>query len=214
MNQNIVDKVNLETDPRSPVFPLPIFLLSGGMQRLRIFEPKYVSMIANAHNTDGFVISLYQDKATFKASSWGTHVQLVDFDKGEDGILTVDVLADRLVSLTEFDYQKDGLLVASAKTLNHWSSGSSNFENSAYFEANEIIYQRLSNILRELFEAHPELRKLYQNNYFDYAEWVCARMLEIVPIPMTEKEKFVQRLDFTQLTTLLGTLCEIEAESR
>lgn len=39
------------------VFPLPIFLLPRGRQRLRIFEPKYLAMVAHAAQGDGFIIA-------------------------------------------------------------------------------------------------------------------------------------------------------------
>lgn len=196
-----------------PVFPLPIFILPGGMQRLRIFEPKYVSMIANAQQTDGFVVALYQKEKAFLVPDWGVHVQIVDFDQGEDGILTVDVLADGMVSLSHFDEHQGGLLSAQTFSLPHWSSNRG--ATSIIYDPSdngsiEQVQFKLSSVLKGVFSAHYELSDLYQTHFFDYPEWVCARLLEIIPLSLTEKERFVQQLDYTQLTTLLSILCEKE----
>ncbi|MDB1125606.1 LON peptidase substrate-binding domain-containing protein [Vibrio algarum] len=192
-----------------PVFPLPIFVLPGGMQRLRIFEPKYTAMITNAQNTDGFVIALYRKENGFSVPDWGVHVQIVDFDSGEDGILTVDVLADHMVSLSNFEQQQDGLLIAKTTVISHWSS---NQDSASTFDGDSIeqVQLKLSTVLQGVFNAHNELNKLYKTQFFDYPNWVCARLLEIIPLSLDEKEKFVQQLEYKQLTTLLSTLCEKE----
>ncbi|MFC1233624.1 LON peptidase substrate-binding domain-containing protein [Vibrio sp. F74] len=204
---------NRSESTQYPVFPLPIFILPGGMQRLRIFESKYVSMIANAQQTDGFVVALYQKERAFLVPDWGVHVQIVDFDQGEDGILTVDVLADGMVSISNFDEQQGGLLIAQTFSLPHWSSNKGVISTSYDSSDNGPIEQvqvKLSSVLKGVFNSHYELSDLYQTQFFDYPEWVCARLLEIIPLSLTEKERFVQQLDYTQLTTLLSILCEKE----
>ncbi|WP_413284283.1 LON peptidase substrate-binding domain-containing protein [Vibrio sp. MA40-2] len=202
-----------------PVFPLPIFLLTGGMQRLRIFEAKYVAMVANANETDGFVMSVYDQERAFNAADWGAHVKIVDFDQGEDGILQVDVLAVGLVSLSDFSYQQDGLLLAHAETLPHWSVEPSLVSDWSKQQNTEITsdklsfnnseeHQQFSTVLQGIFQSHKPLNDLYKEQYFDYYEWVCARLLEIIPLSLTEKEKFVKPLQLEQLTKLLDSLCE------
>jgi Lon protease-like protein len=195
----------------SQVFPLPVFLLSGGMQRLRIFEKKYVSMVANAEPTDGFVISMAKKHHPYATSDWGAHVRVVDFDKGDDGVLTIDVLADNLVSLSGFEYGPSGILTAKIEILPHWSSicGSSEKDNCPRIEKDGFNIQ-FSFVLNELFKVNDELGHLYKTHFFDYAEWVSARLLEIIPLPLSEKEKFVHKLDLNQLNQLLACLFEKE----
>lgn len=192
-----VEEVDQPTSAILPVFPLPIFLLSGGMQRLRIFEPKYVSMIANTNQTNGFVIAYYDQEKEYLSSDWGTHVQVVDFDQGADGVLTVDVLASRLVSLSEFSLQADKLLVAQAQTLSHWSMAQHDIQEPE---------MRFAAVLKDIFSANYELSNLYPIQYFNYAEWVAARLLEILPLPVTDKHKFIHQLSYTQLIELLNSL--------
>jgi Lon protease-like protein len=211
-----------------PVFPLPIFLLCGGRQRLRIFEPKYLSMIARATEQGGFVIGMFKKNNHFLVPNWGVHVEVVDFDTEKSGILTVDVLATRMVSLSDMYHQKDGLLIAQTKTKPHWSDaclpdrssnrGSDIANAETYTETNAEAsfqpgldthnYTMLSHALKGLFDAHKEINELYKTQHFNYAQWVSARLLELIPLTLDEKEGFIHQLGFAQLNELLMTLFE------
>ncbi|MCK6264212.1 hypothetical protein KP803_13105 [Vibrio sp. ZSDE26] len=203
-----------------PVFPLPIFLLCGGRQRLRIFEAKYLSMIARATEQGGFVIGMFRKNTQFLVPDWGVHVEVVDFDLEKSGILIVDVLAIRLVSLSDMYHQKDGLLMAQTRTKRHWSDACST--NKASKTDSELVdaemntpkgmdshnYTLLSHALKGLFDAHKEINELYKTQHFNYAEWVSARLLELIPLTLDEKEGFIHQLGFAQLNELLMTLFE------
>ena len=192
-----------------PVFPLPIFMLAGGVQRLRIFEPSALSMITEATKSNGFIITLRQNEEDMVEPKWGTHVQIVDFGLGSDGILTIDVLGLRMVMLSDFQTQKKGILVATATTLPHWSCN----HDPLSFYCHHVhslteVHSSLAVILENVFLNNRELSRLYQTHYLNYAEWVYARLLEIVPLSLNEKEKFVYQLEFMQLEQVLGSLCE------
>lgn len=194
-----------------PVLPLPIFLLAGGVQQLRMFEPKHLSLVAKAAGGSGFVITPCSKGGQCNASEcgWGTHVKIVDFGMGDDGILTVDVLGDRMVTLTNVQLQRGGMLVAQAETFPHWSCNHDSWHSRHHnIDSASQIHDSLSSILKALFNKNEELSKLYQTQYFNYAEWVYARLLEIVPLSLHEKEKFVHHFEFSQLETLLGSLCK------
>ncbi|MGF1756326.1 hypothetical protein L4C33_22445, partial [Vibrio makurazakiensis] len=141
---------------RLPIFPLPIFLLVGGMQRLRVFEPKYISMVATAAKGEGFVICMDEKKDLSSTEDWGAHVNIVDFDMGKDGVLIIDVLAQRLVNLTQIESQANGLLTGQVDTLIHWSAESGDL----LIEDGNIAF--LSDTLKAIFSAHPELSFLYK----------------------------------------------------
>ncbi|WGV98652.1 LON peptidase substrate-binding domain-containing protein [Vibrio sp. YMD68] len=191
-----------------PVFPLPIFLLSGGMQRLRIFEPKYLKMVSQATQNDGFIIGLFKKENPFSVAGWGTHVKIVNFDMGEDGVLTIDVLAESMVKLVNIDTQKDGLVIAQSEPLAHWSSE----QDTTSIEADGVV--GLSKTLKSLFDTHNEFSALYQTRYLSYSKWVCARLLEIIPLSLEEKEMFIHDLSFTQLKELLSSMCERKSKEK
>jgi Lon protease-like protein len=47
--------------------------------------------------------------------------------------------------------------------------------------------------LREVFEQYPELDELYPDKQFDDAAWLCQRWLEILPMPIYEKQMLIAK---------------------
>ena len=62
-----------------PIFPLPVFILPGGIIRLRIFEPRYLKMIKIATQGEGFVIWLNPQTSEKPMIKWGSWVEVVKF---------------------------------------------------------------------------------------------------------------------------------------
>nr|WP_275658969.1 LON peptidase substrate-binding domain-containing protein [Shewanella sp. Isolate11] len=212
------------------VFPLPLFILPDGIQRLRIFEPRYLSMVAEsvansattsgaistesstesllsendpglkprlenqAVPSSGFVISRFDDSLPFKVPNWGTRVEVIDFHAGEDGILVIDVKGMQLVNLSQFYYRTDKLLIANVDMRSHWTEAEKDAEILA-----------ISDALQQIFEQHPALAKQYPQPRFDDPIWVCSRFLEVLPLSLNEKEKFIQPNRFHALKTFLYT---------
>ena len=186
----------LPTCPKQmAVFPLPLFILPNGIQRLRIFEPRYLSMIAEAGERGGFVIARYDNELAFNVPNWGTRVEVIDFHAGKDGILVADVKAIHLVSLDNMVYRNDNLLLADTCYKSHWDRLSSDSSSMA-----------LGRLLEQLFEDNDALAQLYGTTHFDRLDWVCARFLEILPLSLNEKEKFIHPSSFEQLTVFLHSV--------
>ncbi|QYK14327.1 hypothetical protein K0I63_07550 [Shewanella rhizosphaerae] len=180
------------------VFPLPLFVLPGGVQRLRIFEQRYLAMVSEslvAESTGrGFVIARYDKAFDFNVPDWGTKVQIIDFHHGEDGLLVIDVRASHLVSLDCFDVRGDGLLMARCHYRDHWPTLAASAKRG-----------ELGLALSALFAKHPQLAVLYLQPEFNRLDWVCARFLEILPLSLNEKEKFILPGSFPQAKSFLDT---------
>ncbi|TVP15860.1 LON peptidase substrate-binding domain-containing protein [Shewanella sp. KCT] len=195
------------------VFPLPLFVLPGGVQRLRIFEQRYLAMVSEslvseslvseslvseslaAESTGkGFVIARYDKAFDFNVPDWGTKVQIIDFHHGEDGLLVIDVRASHLVSLDSFDVRGDGLLMARSHHRDHWPALAASTKRGD-----------LGLALSALFAKHPQLAELYPQPEFNRLDWVCARFLEILPLSLNEKEKFILPGSFPQAKSFLDT---------
>lgn len=185
------------------VFPLPLFVLPGGVQRLRIFEQRYLAMVSEslvseslvAESTGkGFVIARYDKAFDFNVPDWGTKVQIIDFHHGEDGLLVIDVRANHLVSLDSFDVRGDGLLMARCHYRDHWPTLAASTKRG-----------ELGQALSALFAKHPQLAELYPQPEFNRLDWVCARFLEILPLYLNEKEKFILPGSFPQAKSFLDT---------
>ena len=84
------------------IFPLPIFILPEGYTRLRIFEPRYLTMVKNALKTNsGFVLCTFEHDTPFNISAQGCLMDIIDFDQDESGMLLIDVFASKSVQLDQ-----------------------------------------------------------------------------------------------------------------
>lgn len=185
-----------------PIFPLPIYLLPGGITRLRIFEQRYLKMVRDANKTKGFVILYNKGDDQSNDINWGSWVEIIDFNQQSDGVLSIDVMCKSLVeiydnSITENTIagNNDKLLIASVTLKEHWHDISS-------VQIPEMLTQQL----KHFFIANPDFDELYKVRYFDDPLWVCRRWLELVPVNILHKQYFVENLSFQNAVGFLESL--------
>ena len=100
-----------------PLFPLNTVLFPGGVLTLRLFEPRYLTMVGQCMREDkGFVVVLLRDgseagdeaeKAQFYAV--GTEAKIIDFDQLDDGMLSISCRGGRLMRTQSHRVQPDQL---------------------------------------------------------------------------------------------------------
>lgn len=165
------------------LLPLTLHLLPEGRVPLRIFEPRYVRMIAEAEKDDrGFGIGMLEDPDdTGKGDLYmlGARVKIVDFYTLEDGMLGITVEATERFRIRELAEEQDGLLQAEVELLDNWRSC-----------ALSPVEQILSDKLQEVFEEYPELAALHPEPRWQDAAWLTQRWLEVLPI----KNDYIQML--------------------
>ncbi len=177
------------------LFPLPVFLLPGGVTRLRIFEQKYLRMVKEAGDDRHFALSLYKSATEYQTAPWASWVEIIDFGSAEDDILTIDVRSKGLLDVTEVWMEADGLRQARFDVRPHWSHC-------------ELAprYQHISDELLRIFKQNPELAALYPEPRFDDAAWVAGRFLEILPFSPEHKEGFCEPGTLPQALKFLDTI--------
>jgi len=181
-----------------PLFPLDIFLLVGGMTRLRIFERRYLKMISLSASMGGFIISSNKQEDS-NATRWGSLVEVVNFDKGEDDILEIDVKCTALVGLSNIEQDSDELHFADYSRFEHWSQGNTD-QHEAF----------LSDSLHMLFKGNKLLDELYPEKLIDNGDWVISRWLELLPIPFDMKNEFIFKSSFSEAQTLVNSIISKE----
>jgi Lon protease-like protein len=192
---------------RLPIFPLPVFILPGGITRLRIFEPRYLKMVKIATQEQGFVIWLNSiesedsDSINTKAENpdlktieseepdtlWGSWVEIINFDQGDDGILEIDVQCKSLVEILSSDKDEDDLHFGEVSDISHWSQ-----------ETDQDTTDILSQSLDEVFDNNTILNKLYVDKATNNANWVVARWLELIPVDLDIKTSFVHSHNYKE----------------
>jgi Lon protease-like protein len=178
-----------------PIFPLPIFLLPEGVTKLRIFEPRYLKMISIASKGGGFVIWSKSAKNSLPDSLWGSWVEIINFDQGQDGILEIDVKCKSLVELSVIETDSDNLYFGDIKEIKHWSQ--TDIDSSVV---------ELSTSLADVFDNNPSLSELYPHKAIDRPSWVIARWLELLPINIDVKTTFIVEHNFQAAKELVQSV--------
>jgi uncharacterized protein len=171
-----------------PLFPLNTVLFPGGPLPLRIFEPRYVDMVRYCMRERApFGVVLIRAGAeagkVTSAAEVGTSARIVDFSQLPDGLLGISCIGERKFRVESRRTQGDGLNMG---TVN-WMP-----EELAVDLPGE--YAHLGQLLRKVL---PQLGEIYQAipRRFDDAGWVGARLAEILPIDLADKQLCLEAED-------------------
>ena len=100
-----------------PLFPLKTVLLPGNKLSLKIFEPRYVDMIASCMRGDerfGVVLIQQGEETTADSEifSVGSTASIFDWQNRADGLLGITALGHDRFEIIDSHCQADGLVVA------------------------------------------------------------------------------------------------------
>lgn len=110
-----------------PLFPLKTVLLPGNTLELKIFEPRYLDMIANCMRTNSRfgVILIHKGEETLVEAdiySVGTTATINDWEHRPDGLLGITALGIERFEILTTRTQSDGLTLADIKILDETSA--------------------------------------------------------------------------------------------
>lgn len=105
-----------------PLLPLHTVLLPGGPLPLRIFEPRYLKMVAECLKTDSAfgVVLITKGGETGEAAAShevGCLARIMDWDQGDDGLLAIRALGTQRFRVRERTVTRDQLVRASVDLL-------------------------------------------------------------------------------------------------
>ncbi|MFM2483980.1 LON peptidase substrate-binding domain-containing protein [Celerinatantimonas yamalensis] len=164
-----------------PIFPLPAQVMPEGKLPLRIIEPKYIRMVRDCvKEQSSFGIVMAAPDATESYATLlpiGTAAKIIDFDQLEGGILGITALGYQRFRIIEVAQQNDGLRVATVEELPLWP-------DRPLPSHEQYIAQRLCDI----YQQYPDLGDLYHCLKLNNLTWLCQRWLEILPIPVEQKQ--------------------------
>ena len=168
------------------LFPLPLFLLPGGITRLRVFEPRYVRLVQESAGNEGFVIAsaFMSFEPADEQANWGSWVKIIDFSMGDDGLLLIDVQCGSLVTISSFDIEDDGLKRGDVIPFAHWIEPGKQFDTPQS--------QAMCDALKQVFEQQEQLQSLYAETHFDSLLWTSQRWAELLPLKPAEQNSFVK----------------------
>jgi Lon protease-like protein len=168
-----------------PLFPLHTVLFPGGPLPLRIFETRYTDMVRRcAREQQPFGVVLIQEGeeagAVATTATVGSSARIVDFYTLKDGFLGIACVGERRFSMQRVWREADGLNMAEISWL-----------------ADEPVlplpaeYAQLGDVVRRALE---DLAEHYQHveKKFDDAAWVGARLTEILPLQLPDKQAMLE----------------------
>ncbi len=173
---------------RIPLFPLHSVLFPGGALPLRVFESRYLDMISQCmRNKSNFGICLISEgsevgsaAATFNV---GTLVEISYFQQLKDGCLGITARGKQRFRILASEVEPNQLTIAEIELLPLTD------ELTLPEEFKEFC-SVLSDIFNQLGHPYTSLPKNYNS-----ANWVSARLAELLPIGLKEKQTMLEMED-------------------
>ena len=189
------------------LFPLHTVLFPGGPLPLRIFETRYTDMVRRCMREQqpfGVVLIQEGDEAgpVATTATVGCSARIVDFYTLKDGFLGISCVGDRKFRVLRVWRAPDGLNMGEVTWLE---------AEPAHALPEE--YERLGDTVRR---AVDELAQQYQHveKHFDDAAWVGARLTELLPIELNDKQVLLELDDpIARLDALLALVPDDAADS-
>jgi len=170
-----------------PLFPLNTVLFPGGPLPLRVFEPRYLDMISRClkHDMPFGVLLIKEGQEAGPATTFdvGTLATVVDWYQGSDGLLGITALGTGRFRLLAAERQGDGLNIGQIEPL----PAQAPIPLPDTFRALPPILESVMNDLGRLYED------LERN--FEDAVWVAHRFIEILPIGLEQKQRWLESED-------------------
>ncbi|KNZ33603.1 MAG: peptidase S16 [Methylibium sp. NZG] len=190
--------------PELPLFPLQTVLFPGGLLSLKVFEARYLDLVATClreRQVFGVVAlkspaqapapaSTNADRADASADfeSTGVVAELIDVDSTRAGILQVRCRGLQRFSLGPRRRQDDGLWLADATAL----------PDDAAVAPAEALLDTVKGLANAIATLKGQGAQPFLQPYrFDSAGWVANRWCEILPISTTAKQRLMELGDPT-----------------
>ena len=165
-----------------PLFPLKTVLLPGNMLSLKIFEPRYLDMIAKCLRSETVfgVVLIYKGEeiqANSDIYSMGTTATIHDWQNRADGLLGITVLGQDRFEIKSTRIETDGLTIADAEILQELDNSK---VPAQFYYMQELLNNISAQEGRQLSTVHGFSEILYQLIYLLPLETnLKQRLLEI-----------------------------------
>lgn len=188
-----------------PIFPLHSVLMPGGPLALRIFETRYLDMVSRCLKEEsGFGICLIKAGSEVgKAAevfTVGTLGRITYWHQRRDGLLGVTVKGEQRFHILRQWVEPNQLRMAEVELL-------PNDPPRAVPAGCKPLVTMLQRIMSELDHPYINLPKQYED-----AGWVSARLVELLPLDYSYKQRLLQEEDPLERLRVLLELAKPEGE--
>lgn len=186
---------------RFPVFPLQLVLFPGGLLPLRIFEPRYQRMVSEClrHEQPFVVVAIVDGPeagGVATPAGSGTLARIIDWEPLADGLLGLLCEGEQIVAIDAVEAESDGLLRAGVQRL-----------PPSRPQSIPADLEWMVNLLGELLKrVGPPFDRL--SGAVPNAEHVAARLIELLPLPVAEKQRLFELDDSVERLHQLSRLID------
>jgi Lon protease-like protein len=184
-----------------PLFPLNTVLFPRGPLPLRIFETRYVDMVKRCMREGVcFGVVLVQGGSEVgQAPGYadiGTSARIIDFNLLQDGLLGITCRGERRFRVLRRWREADGLNMGAVEWIDPPAPAATSVP---------VEYRHLADLLRRVL---PELGDVYAGlePRYDDADWVGARLIEILPLALGDKQSCLELEDPLERLALVAPL--------
>jgi len=174
-----------------PLFPLNTVLYPGGPLPLRVFEPRYLDMVSKSMKTNtpiGVVLIKNGNEVGPAPEIYdvGTISEISYWHKRSDGILGITLTGTQRFRIKDIQVNNSQLITADVELI-------ANLDSVAVDDENKYLSAILEKILEHLDPPFKTIeRKL------DDAEWLSARLLELLPADLSVKQTLLECNDVVE----------------
>ena len=181
-----------------PLFPLHNVLHPAGLLQLKVFEARYLDLMADClrGGLPFGVVALRKgnearsaaDDGEVELEAVGTLAELIDVDSAESGILHVRCRGTRRFAVHAPSQRANGLWVAQTSLLPEGDDAATAADGD---EA--AVARRLAEAIDGLKQAGIE--PFLEPWRYDSAGWVADRWCELLPLPVATKQRLLEDAD-------------------
>jgi Lon protease-like protein len=193
-----------------PLFPLGTVLFPEGELSLRIFEPRYLSMVGERMKTGGCfgVVLIREGNEVGEPASFhrvGTLATIFDFDQLEDGTLGLTCRGSEKFQVLDYLVQSDNLITADIDVCTARKVDQSNSLLERFSLVSEFIDKMLSR--EELAEYRLNVRVEWNN-----PDWVSYQAAELLPLSPDSRQLLLE-METEERLLELDSLLREEAQA-
>ena len=177
-----------------PLFPLHTVLLPGAPLGLRVFERRYLDLVAECGRSGrGFGICLILEGEEVGApatpAAFGVEARIEDFGSDRNGLLTLQVRGQRRFRVARSRARDSGLLVGDV----HWCEDAG---TSPLLPQHAALATLLGELLDKIGGEYPDLGHAGANlRQLEDAAWVGWRLAELLPVSVEQRLALLQEDD-------------------
>lgn len=177
-----------------PLFPLNVVLFPGGLLPLRIFETRYLDMVANCIKTKTpfGVVSVLESLPTrttsrFAFADIGTTASIIDFEVPHPGLMFIRSVGVSRFRVIEADQRNDGLWIGQIERVA--DDLPVVIPADLQLPAENLRKLIITMVQQDVPDNEMPVVKPYK---FDDCGWVANRWSEFIDIPLSQKQRLLE----------------------